>query len=166
MQCNITVILLLRPFPYLGSAHQVFNLHVLRFCVSSIFTPFSFMYFLITSLHLSFGVPIFRCPPTSTFHVLITTSSSVFLSACPNHLSLAYLIFSLMSATSALTLISSVLIFSILFIPIIHLNIRISVLSIDDRDNVVYFAKRNFLLRLWFHPVIRDDVSNSAAVIV
>ena len=45
------------------------------------FTPFSFMYFLIiTSLHLSFGLPIFRRPPTYIFHVLITTSSSVFLS--------------------------------------------------------------------------------------
>ena len=39
----------------------------------------SFVYFLITSLHLRFGLPIFRCPLTSIFHVLITTSS-VFLS--------------------------------------------------------------------------------------
>ena len=46
---------------------QVFNLHVLRSCSPSIFTPFSFMSFLITSLHLSFGLPIFRCPSTSTF---------------------------------------------------------------------------------------------------
>ena len=37
---------------------------------------FSFMSFIITSLHLSFGLPIFRCPPTSIFHVLNTTSSS------------------------------------------------------------------------------------------
>ena len=28
------------------------------------------MYFLITSLHLSFGLPIFRCPPTSMFALL------------------------------------------------------------------------------------------------
>ena len=60
---------LLRPVPYLGSAHQVFNLHILRSCASSIVTPFSFMSFLITSLHLSFGLHIFRCPPTSIFHV-------------------------------------------------------------------------------------------------
>ena len=34
----------------------------------------SFVYFLITSLHLSFGIPIFRCPPTSIFHLLQTLS--------------------------------------------------------------------------------------------
>ena len=72
--------LLLRHFPYLGSPHLVFNLHVLRPCASSLCTPFSFMCFLITSLHLSFGLPIFRCPPTPIFHVLIAISSSVFLS--------------------------------------------------------------------------------------
>ena len=105
-------ILLLRTFPYLGSAHQVFNLHVLQSYASSIFTYFSFMSFLITSLHLSFGLPIILCPPTSIFHVLITTSSSVFLSTWPNHLSLASIIFSLMFATPALALISSFLIFT------------------------------------------------------
>ena len=41
------------------------------------------------------------------FHVLITTSSSVFLSTWPNHLSLASLILSLMFATPALGLITS-----------------------------------------------------------
>ena len=85
--------LLLRSFPYLGSWHQVFNLLVLRSCASSIFTCFSFMSFLITSLHLGFGLPIFRCPPTSIFDVLITKSSSGFLATWPNHLSLASLIF-------------------------------------------------------------------------
>ena len=62
---------LLRCFPYLDSAHQVFNLHVLRCWSSSIFTPFSFMSFLITSLHLSLCRPMFWCPPTSIFRVLI-----------------------------------------------------------------------------------------------
>ena len=42
---------------------------------------------------------------------------------------LAYLTVKLMFATSALVLISSIHIFSILFNPIIHLNILISVLS-------------------------------------
>ena len=69
--------LFLQPFPYLGSAHRVFNLHVLWNCASSSFTPFSFMSFLITSLHPSFGLPIFRFPPTSIFHVLITTSCPI-----------------------------------------------------------------------------------------
>ena len=60
---------LLRPFPYLGSANRVLNLHVLRYCDSSIFTCFSRMSFLITSLHLCFGLPIFRCPPTSILYL-------------------------------------------------------------------------------------------------
>ena len=55
--------------PILGSANRVFNLHVIRSC-ASFFTRFSFVYFLITSLHLSFGLPIFWCPPTSTFSAL------------------------------------------------------------------------------------------------
>ena len=53
---------------------------------------------------------------TSICHVLITTSSSVFPSTWPNHLSLS-------------SLISSFLIFSIVFITIIHLSILVSVLS-------------------------------------
>ena len=47
---------------------------------------------------------IFRCPPTAICYVLITTSSSVFLSTWPTHLSLASLVFSLMSVTPALAL--------------------------------------------------------------
>ena len=74
--------------PICGRLIKFSIIHVLRSCASSILTPASFMSFLMTSLHLSFGLPIFRCPPTSIFHVLITTSSSVFISTCPNHLSL------------------------------------------------------------------------------
>ena len=54
----------------MGSAHQVFNLHVLQSCASSIFTCFFFVRFLISSLHLSFGLPIFWCPPNSMFSLL------------------------------------------------------------------------------------------------
>ena len=57
-------------FPYLGSVHRLFNLHVLRSCASSIFTPLSFIYFLITSLHLSFRLHIVRCSPTSIFSLI------------------------------------------------------------------------------------------------
>ena len=42
--------MLLWPFPYLGSAHHVFNIHVLRSCAPSVFTCFSFMSVLITLL--------------------------------------------------------------------------------------------------------------------
>ena len=88
-------------------------------------TPFSFMFFLY---HHSTSVLVFISMSTH-FHVLITISSSVFLSTWPNNPSLASLIVSLMFAAPALALISSVVIFSILFIPIIHINILISVLS-------------------------------------
>ena len=60
----------LRPFPYLGSAHQVFNLRVLRSCASSMLNTPLTSFLLITSLHLSFSLPIFRCPPTSMFSLL------------------------------------------------------------------------------------------------
>ena len=65
--------LLLRHFPYLWSAHH-----------STSFWPS----YLSLSTH---------------FHVVITISSSVFLSKWPNHHSLASLIFSLMFTTPALT---------------------------------------------------------------
>ena len=66
---------------------------------------------------------------STRLHVITTSSSSVFISTCPNHLRLATMIFSLIFAILTLVLIYSVLIFSILFIPVIHLNILISVLS-------------------------------------
>ena len=94
----------------------------------SVCTPFSFMSFLITSLHPSFGLPIFQCPPTTIFQVLITTSSSVFLATWSNHLS-HFSYFLTYVCHTCLAHISSFLIFSILFIPIIHLNILMSVLS-------------------------------------
>ena len=65
---------------------------------------------------------------TLLFYVLITTSSSVFLSTCLfKIISVSLLYFSHMFATSALAPISSILISSILFIPINHLYILISV---------------------------------------
>ena len=99
-------------------------------------SPFVFIYFLlhIFSYNISppqfwSSYPIFQCPLTSIFHVLITTSSCVFPFTCPNPISLTSLIVSLIYATPVLALISSFLIFSIVFIPNIHLNILISVLS-------------------------------------
>ena len=70
----------------------------------------------ITSLRLSFGLPMFRCPLPSIFYVFVATSSSAFVFTCPNHLGRA-LTFSLMFSTTALVLISSVMIYSIYFIP-------------------------------------------------
>ena len=104
--------ILLRPkCPYWGSAHQVFNLHI-RSCAFSLCTPFSFMYFHIKFLQCLWSSYL---SVSTHFHLPITTSSSVFLSTCPNHCSLASLIFSIMFATPALALISSFLIFSILY---------------------------------------------------
>ena len=62
--------LLLQPFPYLGSARQVFHLHALFSCASSIFACFSFKYFLIASLQLSFGCTITHRPaPIHCLHL-------------------------------------------------------------------------------------------------
>ena len=96
---------------YLGSAHHVFK------CFFSLYS------FLLHVFSYNITPPQFRSSYRSVsthFHVLITTSSSVFLSTWPNHLSLASLIFSLMFSTPALALIyfATFLIFSILFIPI------------------------------------------------
>ena len=72
----------------------------------------------LTYVHFSFGLCIFHLPCSHYYN---------FLSSCPNYLNLASLIFPLMFATPALGLMSSALIFSILFISIIHLSIMISV---------------------------------------
>ena len=85
-----------------------------------------FFYLYMFLLHVfSYNItpPQFRSSYLSLsthFHLLFT--DSVFLSTWPNHLRLASLIFSLMFSQPALALISSFLILSILFIPIIHLS--------------------------------------------
>ena len=45
-------------------------------CASSLCIPVYFMSFRVSSLHLNFGLPSFRYPTTSIFHVPIITSSS------------------------------------------------------------------------------------------
>ena len=101
--------------PQYPSSSSVFSLFVVG--ALSFQSPLSpvlcFFYLYLFLLHVfsdnitSFGLPVFRCPPTSmfsllhlalsfsphvltisVFHVLITTSSSVFLSTWPNHISL------------------------------------------------------------------------------
>ena len=99
---------LIPPFPYMGSGHRFFNLHVLRCCAYCIFGPFSFT----SSVHLSFGLPVFRIPPTYIFLGLTNISPSVFLHmASPSQ---SYFMFSLMFATTTFVLISSQLIASII----------------------------------------------------
>ena len=46
-------------FSIFGVVHRFFNTHALRSCTSFILTPFPNVTFLITPLHLSFGLPIF-----------------------------------------------------------------------------------------------------------
>ena len=86
-----------------------------------------FIKFIITSLHLSFGLPIFRCPPTSIFHALI----HILLSFSPHGLtiSVSLLLCSHLCLPHLLALIASLLIFSILIIPINHLKILIFFLT-------------------------------------
>ena len=80
--------------PYLGSAHRVFNLRVLRSCASSLCTPRVFL-FNLSPPQFSFS----SLSVSTDFYVIITTSSSVFLSTWPNHFSLASIIFSLLFST-------------------------------------------------------------------
>ena len=114
-----------------SSAFSLFGLGASRFQFPC--SPvLCFFYLYLFRLHAcSYNItpPPFRCSylSVSTTSVLINISSSVFLSTWPNHLSHASLISSLVFATPALDLISSFLIFSILFISIIHLNILIAV---------------------------------------
>ena len=86
---------------------------------------------------------MFTTSISSIFHVLITKSSSVFLSTCPNYLSIASLIFSLMFATPALTLISSVLIF---LLPS-------SISTFSFLFFLAGFAQRVLLPRSYFHTL-------------
>ena len=70
--CCTTQFLLL-PFPYLGSAHQVFILHTFRSCASSLCTPVSSLSICKTSHILSTSVLIILSfGLTSVFRVLIT----------------------------------------------------------------------------------------------
>ena len=73
--------LLLRPFLYLGSAHQVFNLHVLRSCASSIFTCFF-------SLSLHLASPSQYCVSYFLTYVCHTCRRSYFF--CPDLLNPLY----------------------------------------------------------------------------
>ena len=68
-------LLLLHPFPYLGSVHRVFNLHVLRSCASSIFIIAPSCVFLehhstSVSVFLSFGVHSLPSSMLSLVHLL------------------------------------------------------------------------------------------------
>ena len=78
-----TSCLLLRLFPYSCLAHRVF-IRVYSYNIA----PPQFW-----SSYVSVSSP---------FHVHITSSSSVFLSTCPNHISIASLIVSIIFATPAL----------------------------------------------------------------
>ena len=134
--------LLLRHFPHLGSDHQIFNLHVLRSCASSICTPFSFMSFLITSLHLlSFGVHPLPCS-----HDISTSPLS--FSRHGLTLSVSLLLFYHLFATPAFALIYAVQ-FSILFIPITHLNMTIQFLSSVYKSTILHFLSVLFSIDMF-----------------
>ena len=90
-----------------------FILHVLLWYASSICIPVSFLYLCMAFVHL--GV---RCSLTHIFNALSITSFSIHVLT----------IWVSLLCTPALHLIPSVLIFSILFIPIICLNVRVFVL--------------------------------------
>ena len=101
-------LLLLRSFPYLGSGSS--SSHSPYSPVLCFFTLYSF---LLCFFSYNIHPPQYwsSCLAVLThFHLLTITSSSVFLCTCPNRLSLAYLIFSLLS--SSLLLVSVHRVFS------------------------------------------------------
>ena len=113
----------------------------------------------ITSMHLSFFLRILWCLLTSIFQIIITTSSSVFLSTCPNHLSLASLMSPLClphmplllfllswSSQSSLFPLSIMHSPSPLFIPISWDN---NVLSLPCISPSILYLKSYTVLSIW-----------------
>ena len=120
-----------------GSHHDMFSVYsiVIRFLAISSFTR---------SRHLSFGLPRFRFPSTVICNIFLVVSSLSLLCTCPNHLNLFSLnikyinyifqfhfshFLTYVCSTPTPALISSASMFAIFFIPIIPLNILISLLS-------------------------------------
>ena len=127
---------------YFGSPHSVF-------IVLWVLLYVSFIYFLYDT-----SVLVFQCLLTSIFHVVISTSSSVFLSGCSSissNLSLTSLIVSLTFATFAR--ISSILMFVILFIPINLFNILISPAELQILSSPAQFPGTDVMLYTMSCPV-------------
>ena len=104
-------------FPSLESEHWIFTLHLIRYCVYSIYSPVSFVSLLIKVLvFLHFGLHSPPLPTFSVLHIHLSFSACTSLSRFSN--------FPIYVSTSDVTLKSIGLIFSIASIPIIHLNIR------------------------------------------
>ena len=62
------------------------NNDVFQSCAACLFTAFRVTSLLITSFYLSFGLPVFRCPCTSTFHVVIIVILHLFMLFSPHDL--------------------------------------------------------------------------------
>ena len=108
---NVFHTVVLRPFPYCGRRIELSfsTISGLVFLVSTLLSPSCLSF--ITSLQLSFDLPIFRCPLnlSARFSLGLLHRPQV-LFHMSDHLSLASLIFSLVFATPSLTLITSALI--------------------------------------------------------
>ena len=96
---------------------------------SSFVVPMVLMSRLTQSIHLFFGLHRFRLPGGTISRVFLPTYSWSRLLKCPNHLSLAFLHLSVMFSTLSLSLISSLLTWSLSVWPHAHLHIFISVTS-------------------------------------
>ena len=80
---SFLVHLLLRPFLYLGSAHRVFNFHILRCCASSMFAPFS----LLRVFSCNITPPQYCISVLTHVHILFfrISSSHIVNSVCWSH---------------------------------------------------------------------------------
>ena len=102
------------------------SFHYIKYgiCASSPCSFISFMYFVVTSLHLNCALPVSGCSATSIFSL---QHLAVFLYTCPNHICLTSHISSRMFVTPVRAIICSVLILSIIFAHMFLLNNSMSV---------------------------------------
>ena len=148
-------ILLLRPFSIWGR-HIEFSISTFSGLVLLLYLlSFSFMYFLITSVHLSFGLAIFRCPSTSIFPLLhllqsfsphglaISVSLLLFSHLCLPYLPLLLFLHSWSSQSSIIC-------------PVVHLNIFISVLPKVSKfcSTFLRASDLNTLEQVWWRSYI------------
>ena len=90
----------------------------------------SFSYLLSTLLHLFLGLPFTPSSFTCSVSIFFIQHNSPLLSTWPNHLSLFCHITSPMLSIASMFLTHSLLFLSLRLIPVIHLNILISLLCI------------------------------------
>ena len=106
------------------------SLHLDLSQASSLQSPFFFISSFNTSLHLFLGLSFTTLPSICSVSILFNQHNSSLLSTWPNHLNLFCHIISAISSIASMFLTHTLLFLSLKLIPVIHLNILISLLCI------------------------------------